>query len=146
MCRTLINNQGLLAFKAGFNLHRLYLSGDDISDAGLAGVGNLKNLESLVLKNCSNIGATGAKDLAKLPRLTTLSLQNTRISDDVVSTLLKTNLVSLDLSDTDIDSAALRHLSHLPSLKKLYIRNCPRIDVSAIAKFRQDCKCAIFDH
>jgi serine/threonine-protein kinase len=145
MCRTLINNQGLLALKSGFNLHRLYLSGNDISDAGLAGLVNLENLEALVLKSCSNIGTTGAKDLAKMPRLKTLSLQDTRISNDVVSTLMKTNLVSLDLSDTDIDSAALRQLSHLHSLKELHIRNCPGISVAAIARFRQECKCAIFD-
>jgi Leucine-rich repeat (LRR) protein len=80
------------------HLQELTLKSTDITDAGLAPIGNLRRLRSLELRNNRGITGNGLADLARLRHLESLDLTDTKVRDDGVAQLSRlANLQSLKL-------------------------------------------------
>lgn len=62
-------------------LHVLGIPGNPITDDGLAHLTRLKQLRTLHISFCGELGDEGLKHIAKLPRLEQLSAQGTQITD-----------------------------------------------------------------
>lgn len=96
-------------------LRVLHLEGSQVSDAGVAALHDLPELDELTL---GDTRIHDAIDLAAWPRLRTLSLVGLAISDPALPPLAaRPSLVALDLSATDIRDPA--PLAALPRLRIL---------------------------
>lgn len=115
------------------DLTKLRMSHSIISDAGLAKLAKLRNLESLeisfeqhILMSISHqpITDAGLAHLASLRRLKVLDLSGSSIEGDGLRHLAgMTDLERLDLGETKLTDAALVHLARLPQLKWLDIHD-----------------------
>ena len=86
------------------------LEGAQITDAGLASLAALPNLETLDLSE-TQITDTGIKTLAKFKKLRDLYLGGTRISDAAAATLARmTHLDSLGLRGTWLSADAVEDI------------------------------------
>jgi len=96
-----------LAFLTKLPLRHLALRSARITDAGLAHLAQLKDLESLDLE-ATPVSDAGIEKLADLPRLRSVTLNRTSVTDGVTTTLarLKT-LRSIALKQTSVSSASL---------------------------------------
>ena len=91
---------------------------DDITDAGFASLGILKNLERLDLSGTKV--ACKQEQLKNLQKLTYLRLSRTPIDDESLNEISRLqNLVELDLSDCSISDQNLSALARLPRLSRL---------------------------
>ncbi len=96
------------------------LIGTRITDAGLAHLGNLKNLRAVYLSD-SNVSDRGVAQLVTHKEIRHLTLARTLISEKGLAQLTTLRqLEFLDICDTDVDDAGLQHLAKLPRLKHLY--------------------------
>jgi internalin A len=115
------------------NLEELYLSGRNISDAGLANLAQLKNLKALQLSG--NFTDAGLANLAPLKNLEVLELNGTNITDAGLANLapLK-NLKSLDLRDTKVTGAGVANFGALKmaQLRSLDLTGLPVDDVALL--------------
>ncbi|HEY9677065.1 MAG TPA: protein kinase [Drouetiella sp.] len=104
------------------NLERLHLAGTSVSDATIAG-----------LAGCSH--------------LVELDLSRNRLTSSCAPTLAKlTALRTLLLSDTAFDDNGLLQLTKLTNLKFLFLESCPRISMTAKAKFHAMMpQCRLYD-
>jgi hypothetical protein len=101
--------------RAGGALRVLHLEGSQVSDAGVAALHDLPELDELTL---GDTRIHDAIDLAAWPRLRTLSLVGLAISDPALPPLAaRPSLVALDLSATDIRDPT--PLAALPRLRIL---------------------------
>ena len=90
-----------------------------ITDAGLAKLTGMKQLETLFLEGAS-ITDAGIVHLKSLPSLRELSLWSTQISDAGLYQLSSMDsLVDLAVYNTKITNKGIRHLSKLPALEVL---------------------------
>ena len=107
-----------LAMFEGQAVRSLNLYGTKITDAGLAHLTGLSDLQTLNL-NDTAIGDAGLESLRGLPRLRELSLFHTRITDAGLAHLK--GMVSLQILTVsgDISDAGLAHLAGLPHLQNL---------------------------
>jgi hypothetical protein len=116
-----IDDDGLACLASLTKIRSLELGNNKaITDAGLAHLRKLKELESLWLYR-SSVSGVGLNQLSKLPRLRNLGLQWTPLTTEGMQQLgtLK-ELRSLSLTDTPItddDLMSLRSLTHLESLQ-----------------------------
>jgi len=121
-------------------LRSLDLADTDISDAGLAYVGNFCHLAHLSLFYC-NITNAGLRHLENLTTLETLNLDSRDIGDEGLVHLHRlSNLRSLDLFSGRITDIGCGYLSRLSSLESLELcgggvgdRGCARLaDMSSL--------------
>jgi len=100
----------------------LYLGGPGFTDAGLAHLAGMTQLEDLGLIDTRIIG----DGFAHLPHLKTLSLSGSRVTDEQLSYLKNLpDLTCLYLRDTRITDAGLAHLEPLVHLVQLQLKNSP---------------------
>lgn len=83
-----------------------------------------KNLNTLTLSNCPLSDLSGWSALKKLPKLTSLYLTNSGVTDDGLKELGQlSQLTSLALDDTPITDAGLSELVRLKGLTSLRVKN-----------------------
>ncbi|CAI5462123.1 unnamed protein product [Closterium sp. Yama58-4] len=88
-------------------------------------VSTIMHLKSIDLSSSSGFSAEGIKHLYRLPRLDTLSLERTDVSDSVLEGIGSlTSLRNLMLDDTKVTDAGLSHLTALSSLEVLSLSTC----------------------
>jgi hypothetical protein len=101
------------------NLDTLFLSDSSVTDATISRLAPLQKLERLYLDR-TKVTDEGLQNIAALAVLTTLSLAETQVSDTGLSHLLKLeNLDTLILSDTKVTGESVGLFSELPKLRVL---------------------------
>jgi hypothetical protein len=104
-------------------LQRLVLIDTDVSDAGLAAIGELQGLEQLLLLG-ADITDDGLAHVARLANLRILRLDNTQISDEGLKHLARLQyLERLDLVGTRVTDNGLQQLTRLRRLQRLYLND-----------------------
>ena len=89
------------------------------TDAGLTHLGELTNLDSLVLSDSGITDAT-LKKIQSLPKLERLYLDRTQVTDQGLSFLADLTLLKvLSLDGTAVSDVGLKHLQHMKSLEVL---------------------------
>lgn len=108
--------------------------GRELSDADLASLVHLENVEELDVK-WANITDNGLEPIGKLTDLKRLHLEKTKITDAGLKQVggLK-NLEYLNLYGTAVTDAGLEHLSGLTNLKKLFLWDT-KVTEDGAAKF-----------
>ena len=106
-------------------LHSLKVGGNRITDAHLASLANLKNLQALTFRTLgfTQITDGGLALLANFPKLRELRINGSvKVTDVGVAHLAKLkNLEKLDLGRTRISSASASIFGKLPALKELEV-------------------------
>jgi hypothetical protein len=93
------------------NLETLDMWFATIEDADLAKLAGMTKLKNLTLEQCRNLTNAGVEQIAKLPALETLNLNQTRIDDGALELLAKVpNLKSLEIKNTSVSDAAIEKL------------------------------------
>lgn len=101
-------------------LKQLTLINVPVTDAGLAQLEGLTNLESFMLRGTNRVTDAGVAHLARLTGLTGLYLEDSRISDAGLASLRGlTGLETLNVGRTQIGDAGLAHLGGLTRLENL---------------------------
>jgi hypothetical protein len=104
-----------------------------ITNAGLARIEHLSNLQQLFLNR------TDVSDLAsirKLTKLTHLYLDDTRITDEKLAPIKNlADLYSLDLSFTKVSDSGLVHLAQLKNLHQLVLANTKKPRQNNLSNF-----------
>ncbi len=98
------------------------LEGSNVSEADIALIGRLTDLQKLQIYNCRTLNSAMVAQLSGLKGLTSLALTNTIIDDAAVESIVKSfpNLVELDLSsNANMSSSALKLISELVHLQRL---------------------------
>ncbi|CAI5458042.1 unnamed protein product [Closterium sp. Yama58-4] len=97
----------------------------NVSDAMLAHVSTMTQLSKIVLYHSSGFSAEGIRHLYKLPKLETLDLRGTEVSDSALEGIgALTSLEDLLLHQTKVTDAGLPHLTGLSSLELLGLGGC----------------------
>ena len=108
-----------IATLAGSRLELLDLADTEVSDAGLARLGEYRSLRLLRLAGC-DITDAGLAHLQDLNALEVLDLADTRTSDAGVALIRGIGrLRALDLADTRISGQGMLHLRELVDLERL---------------------------
>jgi hypothetical protein len=117
-----ITDSGLMHLRNLTWLEDLDLSGNQLSGEGLSHLGGMLLLERLELSGCE-LTAEGMGNLPPLPSLRHLSLAlHLELPDDALAHLDRLpKLESLDLHNTPITDGALEHLRKLRQLRDLHI-------------------------
>ncbi len=124
-----VTDAGVLYLMDLTALSRLDVGWTQIGDAGVARIGNLRNLRVLSLAGTRTTDA-GLSYLARLPDLVELDLSNTGVTDAGLRTVSSLrSLEGLDLEGTAIHDAGLVHLGALPELRRLYLGDTAITDV-----------------
>ncbi|MBI2825595.1 MAG: hypothetical protein HYX69_13005 [Planctomycetia bacterium] len=133
------DDDGLKAAARFKNLKRLYINNTEVTDAGLAHIEGLDQLESVFLEDTKVTGA-GLVHLAGLTKLTSLRLNTRDVHDDDLSHLagLK-KLAFLMLVNARITGRGLSHLAALPDLRALYLTGTGVSDkgIDLLARLKQ---------
>lgn len=121
---SMFTDEGLSHLKKLPKLKHLILSGTSTTGAGLANLGDLIGLESLVLDFRKPITDYGLQHLTNLIHLMSLDLSGSQISDEglLYAQELK-NLEILNLDRTSITDKGLAYITNLESLKELSLKN-----------------------
>jgi internalin A len=114
---TLVGGAGLQRL-AGLKIHLLSLSGNQLSDADVAPLAGLPDLESLFLDD-NRVTDAGLASLAGLAHLERLDLQQNPVTDvGLVHLRGLSRLSQLEVSDTRVTSEGLKKLkAFLPNLR-----------------------------
>jgi DNA-binding winged helix-turn-helix (wHTH) protein len=115
----------------------LQISGTLVTDAGMANIGRLPNIENLILSHLE-ISNTGLAEVKNLENLQTLEIRaSLTITDDGLAALVDLPaLYRLSLPYTNITDAGLRHVKRIAALNNLSMRNC-RISDKGLAELRE---------
>jgi hypothetical protein len=106
----------------------IVIDGRHVTDAGVAHLAGCKNLERLCLSD-SQVGDEGLRVLSQLPRLKELWLQDARCTDRGLAHVGRMRQIEvLRIGNRDgrnfrITDAGLAHLANLPQLPDLELRN-----------------------
>jgi len=93
-------------------------------ETGLKELTKLNQLKGLRLRGCDKITASGVRELAKLKKLTHLSLEGTLVTIDGLKQLANLNaLTSLNLWGSEITDEGINEVAKLKQLKKLNLNN-----------------------
>jgi Leucine-rich repeat (LRR) protein len=124
-----ISDEGLRHLQQLRNLKSLDIFSGRITDAGCSHISAISSLESLELCG-GGVGDLGCIALATLENLTCLNLsQNERITNRGAAALAAlTKLKVLNLSNTRVNSSALRFFGGLLKLQSLALYGCRGID------------------
>ncbi len=118
-------------------LEELNLADTKIDDEALRPVGKVKSLKALNLDS-DRIGDIGFGYLTGLENLETLKCEKTLITNLGVEKLVSfPKLTSLDISGcTGVTGECMDILSRIPTLRALYVVQCPTIKKADIERFR----------
>lgn len=118
-------------------LEELNLADTKIDDEALKPVGKLKRLKALSLDS-DRIGDIGLGYLTGLENLETLKCEKTLITNLGIEKLVSfPKLTSLDISGcTGVTGECMDVLSKIPTLRALYVVQCPSIKKADIERFR----------
>ncbi|MDO4570790.1 MAG: hypothetical protein Q4D38_10425, partial [Planctomycetia bacterium] len=123
ICTQMVFDENVVALPHFVDVNRLDFFRARITDAGLAHLAGLTNLESLDL-GWTKITDAGLAHLAGLTNLDWLELRDTNITDPGLAHLAGlTNLNQLGLENTNITDAGLAHLAGLTNLDWLELRD-----------------------
>jgi internalin A len=122
-----VNDDVLAQLDGMQHLETLLLQFTGITDAGLAHVGNLTNLKSVLISGDRNarcgITDAGLAHLKGLSKLSDLSLHAVQVSNEGMAQLRGlTNISQLSLSDTKVSDGGLAQLERLTKLSYLSLR------------------------
>jgi hypothetical protein len=119
-----ITDAGLANLQGLTQLQNLSLyDNNGITDAGLANLKNAKGLRELDLGD-TPIGDAGLEQLTGLTQLQFLNLDKTKVTSTGMGHLKgMANLGKLRLNDTAVDDAGLEHLKGLSKLKELFVQD-----------------------
>ncbi len=125
---TKISDAGLVHLQGLGHLDSLSLENTKVTEAGLAHLAQLHGLEELRLHTGSPITGIGARYLAKLKLLRSIS-NNLDLTDDGVAVMATLpHLEILMLSDPAVTDKGLAHVAGMKSLKWLWLQNCQVTD------------------
>jgi hypothetical protein len=114
-----VTDAGLAHLSGLSSLHILNLDGTQVGDAGLAHLSGLSSLQDLYL-NATQVGDAGLAHLSGLASLHVLYLDCTQVGDAGLAQLSRlSSLKSFGLASTQVTDAGLAHLSRLLSLEWL---------------------------
>lgn len=118
-----------------------------ITDAGLAELRNLPNLEALVLRNLAFVTDRGLAVLKDLPKLRVIRLYNMpHWSDQAMQQLrLAPGLEEIDIQLVPITESSLDHLGQLPRLRELTLK-FTKIGEEALIGFHQSFPDVVIHH
>ena len=108
-----IGDRGLARLEGLENLRRLDLSGTEVGGAGAPALAKFRNLEALRLWRCERAGDDVAATVSKLPKLETL-----------------------DLAESGLTDAGLETLGDMPALRRLYVGET-KVTGKAVERFRK---------
>jgi Leucine-rich repeat (LRR) protein len=109
----------------------LKLKRADISDAGLAHLAGLTQLETLVLQGEPRVSDAGLAHLSGLSQLRTLNLGRSEVTDEGLAAIRDlTQLRLLRLGSSRITGAGLAHLREMKELRNLILQNAPLTDAA----------------
>ncbi len=109
-----IRDRGLERLSGLTKLRKLDLSGTLVGATGAPQLAKLRNLESLRLWRCKQVGDETAATLARLPRLETLDLAGSALTDDGLETLAAiATLRYLYVADTGVTQEAVERFRRL---------------------------------
>lgn len=134
---TMITGKSFAKLRELKKLEQLNLADTKIDDGALKHVGRIATLRSLILDR-DRIGDIGLGHLSNLKELESLSCEKTLISNLGIEALIELkHLKTLNISGcTAVSGAALDVLRKLPSLRSLYVVQCPNIAKSDIERFK----------
>jgi hypothetical protein len=126
-----VTDAGLANLKSLTNLQILDLGHTSVGDAGLAHLKTLTGLRWLSLV-WTSVSDTGLANLERLPELSFLYLGRTKIGDAGLKHLEtqanRAHFIHLDVSDTRVTDAGLVHLKPMTALTYLWLSNTPVTD------------------
>jgi len=127
-----ISDAGLAQLGSMTNLQSLCLRRTRISDAGLKHLAGLTGLRRLLISD-NRITGAGLAHLTPLKNLEVLELQGARLVDDDLQLLAGfPKLCVLDLSETTITDAAMARLQSLPRLRRVRLQGLPITDAGLV--------------
>jgi len=118
LLRVDVSDEGLVCLHSMPRLRALGVQHVPITDDGLAGLAQLKNLESLDLFSLKQVGDKTVLALERQPRLRRLTLARTEVSDAGLQHLNR-GLESLNLWETQVTDDGMKSLRPLRKLKAL---------------------------
>jgi hypothetical protein len=117
-----VTDEGMAALSDLAQLEDLALTSARITGEGLKHLRGLKRLRRLDLSQNSRLSDLALGELARIPRLTSLSLRGTNVKGLGLSELAELDeLVSLDLTRTKLSAAGLKELGELTQLRSLFL-------------------------
>lgn len=113
-----------------------------ITDSGLANLSKLTKLRWLCLKSCGQVTGSGLAALENLPLLEHLDLTYTQVTSAAVERLQRLpSLRELSLSACmQFHGRSLAMLAKIPGLRRLELRGCPTLsapDIAPLAQLRE---------
>ena len=135
---TNVTNAGLAFLKPLVNLDDLDLGSlKGVTGAGLVYLKDLPNLKNLNLQSSGITGADLETLATTLPNLTKLSLSWLKINAGVASLAKMTKLEEISFFHSDLDDTGIKSLAPLTNLKKLFVWGSPITDagLATVAKF-----------
>jgi len=118
--RCTLSEATLQSIAASKSIKRIRLLGSNVSNAGLAYLKDMVQLELLDLNECEQISDVGVKHLQGLTRLRNLSLWGPQITDKGLAYLSKfTDLSALTIRKCDVTDRGFEVLSRMRKLKEL---------------------------
>lgn len=122
--RTRLSAESLKTIGRLTELTELELESLPVTDASLAELEKLANLRDLKLVECRQLTDACGSTLGRLPKLASLKIDNTLLSDEAIRGLSESkSLAFLSLYGTRITDASVPYLSQIKSLKYLTIEN-----------------------
>jgi hypothetical protein len=135
-----ITGSGLLHLRAAPNLVTLDLAGaSKFNDTGVQAIGLCTGLNKVDLSRCSQITRQGIVHLRNLLNLTYLDLSSNPQVDDKGMTPLcdLPRLSTLNLARTAITDIGLSHIGDMPALLYLDLSNCERVTDRGLSHLRR---------
>ena len=122
---------------AGSPVDRVEL-GRDATDADLAGLCELRHLQSLYLRH-THVTEDGLRAVAGLPRLRRLGLCGANVTDQGLGHLgAMRGLKELEVFKCpNVTDQGLRHLEALSQLESLDLRGCPKVTDQGVGRLRK---------
>jgi hypothetical protein len=110
-----------------------------LTSQGIQAIASMTNLHLLDLLGTRAIDTDACAALGRMKSLVTLNLSETNVDDEGVVLLAKSkSLRALGLHGCNVSEAAIRKLLSQLDLERLGIRRCPGIDEKVLAQLRKD--------
>ncbi|MEM9587484.1 MAG: hypothetical protein AAGA03_09395 [Planctomycetota bacterium] len=129
-----VNDQSVAVIGSLSNLGALGLLSTGITDAGLDKIAGLPRLKELMLFGTPVTDAC-LTSVAKFPALVTLKLRQTKITGHAFAPLSTTNIVDLELAETDFGNQGMDAITKMPKLRKVNFW-LTKIDDDGVAKLK----------
>lgn len=130
-----LTDAGLKSVSGMANLTAFWVAGGGVTDAGVAHLAALKNLESLGFGVLPNVRGPGLAALAALPKLEGLTLTDTGVTDDGLKALAGLKQIKFLWLPRGSTAAGLVHIAKLQQLETVVVPGAwPAADFEAARK------------